>query len=473
MLRRLFPCLQSVLAWLALGLAASLAAPPAEELPPDLSQRPHGADWPAFLGPTGDSRSSERGLALPWPAAGPPIEWQLRTGTTYAMPAVSRGRLFLFARHGPLARLDCLHSETGAPLWKFEYATDYEDPYGYDNGPRVAPVVDGGRVYVLGPEGVLHCLRVVDGGLEWKLDTRAAYGFVPNFFGVGSAPVVEGDLLIMQVGGSSAEYRDLTSSDLDRVEPNGTGVVAFDKRTGVERYRVGQELASYASPTVATVAGRRMAFVFARGGLLAFEPTTGKPDFHFPWRASLLESVNASNPVVVNDHVLISETYGPGAALLRVTPGRTPGYKVVWSDELARREKRLQTHWNTPIHEAGHVYGSSGRHPQNALLRCLDLWSGEVRWSEPGLGRSSLLFVDGHFICLTEDGELIVFRANPERFEVVSRVVLKSPGAGAARAGEGARLLAFPAWAAPILARGLLYAKGRDTLVCLEVIPRP
>ena len=99
--------------------------------------------------------------------------------------------------------------------------------------------------------------------------------------------------------------------DFDELKGNGTGVVAFDKNTGKVSYKISDELASYASPVLATIDGRRWCFVFARGGLLGFEPATGKVDFHFPWRAEDLESVNASNPVVVGDQVLISETLRP------------------------------------------------------------------------------------------------------------------------------------------------------------------
>ena len=96
-----------------------------------------------------------------------------------------------------------------------------------------------------------------------------------------------------------------------------------------------------------------------RGGLLGLEPSTGKVDFHYPWRAPILESVNASNPVVVGDRVFISETYGPGAAPLEVKPG---GCKEVWTDAGKPRNKTMQCHWNTPICVDGYLYGCSGRH---------------------------------------------------------------------------------------------------------------
>jgi outer membrane protein assembly factor BamB len=428
---------------------------------PDLWTRQQGADWPAFLGPAGDGTSSETGFFADGRIRGAKVLWHRAVGSGYAMPSVSRGRLFEFSRHGGQNRLACLRAETGEPLWDFAYATDYEDLYGYEGGPRCCPVVDDDRVYIMGAEGVLHCLSVVDGSLIWKVDTTQQFGVVQNFFGVGSTPVVEGNLLIAAIGGSPAAGRSVPPGQLDRVRGADSGVVAFDKHTGAVRYQFSDELASYASPTLATIAGRRWGFVFARGGLIGFDPVTGRQDFHFPWRATILESVNAANPVVVGSEVLISETYGPGAALLRARPG---GCDVVWQDEPRTRRRILQSHWSTPIHHAGHVYACSGRHVGDAELRCIEWKTGAVKWSRGGLGRSSLLLVDGHFFCLLENGSLFVFPANPEAFEPSDEIPVEDAAGDVPK-----RLLRHPAWAAPILAHGLLYLRGPERLVCLEL----
>ena len=431
---------------------------------PDLGQRRTGTDWPAFLGPTGDGKSPEVGFFNDRGLLGTRILWQRPIGAGYAMPSVAHGRLFLFARHDNVNRLECLSAETGEPLWKFEYPTRYEDTYGYSGGPRCCPVVDDDRVWILGAEGMLHCLNVADGSIAWKLDTAEQFGVVKNFFGVGSTPIVEGDLLIAAIGGSPPESRDVPPGQFDRVRGNGSGVVAFDKRSGAVRYRFSDELASYSSPVMATIAGRRWGFVFARGGLVAFDPVAGTQDFHFPWRATIRESANAANPVVVGDEVLVSETYGPGAALLKVRPG---GSDVVWKDDVKQRQKNLQAHWSTPIHHEGFVYACSGRHVDNAELRCVEWKTGRVAWSERGLSRTSLLFVDGHFFCLAECGDLMVFLANPEKFEQVGEIPLFDEGP--AVDGERPRMLKYPAWAAPILSHGLLYVRGADRLVCIEL----
>jgi outer membrane protein assembly factor BamB len=440
---------------------AAALEPDSHRSPPVVVTRTKGSDWPGFLGPTGDGISSETKIIAPWPEKGLRLVWQRSLGSGYGAPSISQGRLFLFDRHGDKARLNCMTGETGDLLWTFEYPTNYQDYFGYNNGPRCCPVVDGDRVYLHGAEGMLHCVSATDGRPLWKTDTREVFGIVQNFFGVGSAPVVEGDLLIVQVGGSPP------GEELGpRQRGNGSGVVAFDKRTGKVRYKVTDELASYASPVLTTINGRRWCLVLARAGLIGMNPATGKVDFHFPWRARALESVNASNPVVVGDRVLITECYGPGSALLKVTEG---GCELLWSD-ADRRDKSMQCHWNTPIHHDGYVYGSSGRHAAQAELRCIDLATGKVMWSQPDLTRASLTMADGHFLCLTEMGQLVLLKVSPHKYEEVSQMDLRRLGKSEMSRLPRGYLPNDPYWAAPVLSHGLLYVRGNNRLICLELI---
>jgi outer membrane protein assembly factor BamB len=430
-----------------------------EKLPEDLRTRTTGSDWPCFLGPTANSVSAEKGIVSPWPKQGLRVVWEKKVGEGYAMPAVSRGRLFVFDRLRDRNRLQCWNSEKGEFLWVFEYPTDYEDLYGYSGGPRCYPVVDGNRVYVYGPEGMLHCVRADDGKMLWKVDTKAEFNVVQNFFGVASTPVVEGDLLLVQVGGAA---KGGNSADFMRLKGNGTALVAFNKHTGKVVYKTGDELASYSVPVLATVGDKRWCFLFARGGLLGLDPKTGKVEFHYPWRAKILESVNASNPIVVGDKVFISETYGPGSALLKV---KGNGVEEIWTDAKKDRDDvSMQCHWMTPIHVDGYLYGCSGRHENNAELRCIELATGKVMWSQPDLTRTSLLQVDGHFLCLGEDGVLRLLKINPKKYEEVSRMDLRKPG-------EVKRAATSPFWAASILSHGLLYIRGNGRIMCLELIP--
>jgi outer membrane protein assembly factor BamB len=418
------------------------------------------ADWPGFLGPHRNGKSPQHGLPKEFPTGGPPLVWKLDVGTGYAAPAISDGKLFHFARVGDSARLSCLNAETGAVVWECEHPTDFEDMLGYNNGPRATPVVDGGNVYTYGGEGVLQCVRITDGEPLWRVDTLKEFGVVKNFFGVGSTPLVWHDLLIVNVGGSPpGSPSDVYAAGGD-VDPNGTGVVAFDKTTGKVRWKTGDELASYASPVIATIGGRDIVFMFARGGLMAVDPAKGETVAHFPWRARKLESVNASSPVVKGNEVFISETYELGSALVRFSG---TSFEEVWTDRNRRRDQAMALHWNTPIEHDGYLYGSSGYHSPEAELRCVEWKTGIVKWSEPNMGRSSLLLIDGVLVCLSEDGTLRLIRATPDRYEELAEWDLT--------AADGSPLMTRDAWAAPALARGLLYLQSEGRLVCLRLIP--
>ena len=120
-------------------------------------------------------------------------------------------------------------------------------------------------------------------------------------------------------------------------------------------------------------------------------------------------------------------------------------------------------HWNTPVYHQGYLFGSSGRHSGSAELRCVEWATGETQWSEPGLARASLLYVDGHLVSLSEDGLLRLIKATPTAYELV--------GEYQPNGDDGRPLLEYPAWAAPVLSHGLLYVRGKDRLVCLELIP--
>jgi len=251
------------------------------------------------------------------------------------------------------------------------------------------------------------------------------------------------------------------------VTANGTGIVAFDKRTGEVKYKLGDELASYASLKLATIGERRWCFAFCRGGLLGFEPASGKIDFDYPWRDKQLESVNASMPVVVGDEVLVSECYGIGSSLLKVAPGKCD---VVWQDDKRKRDKSMMTHWNTPVVVDGYLYGCSGRHTETATLRCVEWSTGKVLWDQPRMARTSLLAIDGHFLCLGEFGQLWLLKLSPEKAEKVAMVDYSDPDVGKQLLGKSGPVLEYPCWAAPVVSHGLLYLRGKDRLVCLGLI---
>lgn len=454
------------------------AAPPpgtAAEALPDLASRA-GEDWGGFLGPTGNGRSGLEGMAVPWPAAGPRIVWHCDVGEGYCAPAVAAGRLLLFDRVGRDNRLRCLHAETGARLWEERYPTTYADTFGYDGGPRSAPVIAGDRVLTFGAEGRLECRDLVDGASLWRIDTAQKYHVVQNFFGVGSAPLVLDAggrrLVVVPVGGSRPDAVPPAPERLDLVEGLDSGLVAFDLDNGRELWRASGELASYSTPLAARIAGRDVVLAWMRDHFLVVDPGAGQVLGRFRWRDDQVFSVVAASPVVRGTEVLLSECYGPGSVVLDLARLAAEGVPAVVRQDQpkSRPDGALKAHWATPVLHEDHVYGSSGRNSGDAGLVCVDWKTGGVAWSEAGFGRASLVLVGRHLVVLGEFGDLALVEATPARYVEVSRTRLVDPRVGA---GAAAELLTPPCWAAPVVARGLLYVRGRSHLVCVDLLAGP
>ncbi len=430
----------------------------------NLWTRRTGEDWPAFLGPRGDGTSTETGVDPQLWKPHPPLLWSMPLGISYGGPTLVAGRLLQFDRFGQAERLTCCNAETGQELWRRESQVDYEDMYGYNNGPRCSPVVSDDLVYTYGVAGQLTCCRLSDGKTVWQKDTLADYGVVQNFFGIASTPYAFDNLLLVMIGGSPEASRRLPAGQLGGVKPNGTAIVAFDKATGREAYRLGDELASYSSLAVRDIAGKPTALAFLRGGLLAWDPATGQELFNFPWRASSLESVNAASPITLGDKILLSEAYEIGSALLEVKDQQPT---VVWRDSGPLRQHAFRAHWSTPVLAGDFLFGSSGRNQPDSDFRCIRISDGELRWSDRRHERSSVLLVDGCLVVLGEYGRLELMRANETKLDVVARVELNEMK----DAKDNQPLIDYPCWAAPVLSHGLLYVRGNRRLLCFELIP--
>lgn len=431
----------------------------------DLGTRSAGQDWPQFLGPNYDSSSPEVGIRKDWSAGKLPLLWSREVGTSYGIGSVAAGRYLQFERIGDAERLTCLHAETGELLWSSDQPVRYEDMYGYNNGPRTSPTIVGNLVYTLGVAGQLCCRTLESGEKVWSSNVNQQYGVIQNFFGVGASPLVVDDLVIVMVGGSPAADQRLPPGMLDRVSPNGSALVAFNRFSGQEVYRVGDYLASYSSPRPMVWKDQTWILAFMREGLLAVDAASGQQQWMVPWRSGKIESVNAAVPLVADDQILISECYEIGSALLQIGADGKP--KLLRQDPRNSRLQSFRAHWATPIKVGDFVYGSSGRNPGDTDFRCIDWESGEVLWSVPRRERTSGLKIDDHIVVLGEQGEMSLLRPNPERYEIVTSFDLSVRDAS-----QPARPpLRSPCWAAPIVAHGLLYVRGDRHLLCFELIP--
>ena len=428
-------------------------------------------DWPHFLGPRANGTSLETGLVDKFRAEGPPVVWEKTIGTGYTAPSVRQGLLVLHHRLGDDEIVEALDATNGQPRWRYAYPTKFQDPYGYNNGPRCTPLLTSNRCYTFGAEGKLLCLDLNSGKLIWQRDTEKDWTVPQAFFGVGSSPILEGNLLIVMLG----------------AQPN-SGVVAFDAATGKTIWEnVGEKTwhgkpktdwrgepiidwareekqASYATPFAATIHGKRHVLCLMRQGLVSLDPKTGQVNFARWFRSPVPESVNAATPVIVDDKILISGAYYRiGAVLLRVKPdGKS--FEQLWRDTV------LELHWMTPIHHDGYLYAFSGRNEPDARFRCVEFKTGKLMWERneawrpysskqpPVYGRGSLIMADGKLIALGEGGLLGMFRLSHTGPEELGR--------------WQAPQLHYPCWAAPVLSEKKLYLRSEDRLLCLDMAKR-
>jgi outer membrane protein assembly factor BamB len=385
------------------------------------------AGWPQFLGPTRDGHAQVKGLKNAWPATGPKKVWEKEVGEGYSGPVIVGDRLLLFHRVGDQEELACLDANTGKSRWSFRYPTEYRDSYGKGDGPRSTPTVSAGRVYTLGAEGMLSCVDLARGTKVWQRPLGKDYALRTNFFGVGTSPLVEGDLVVVNVGA------------------RGAGIVAFDRNTGKEVWRATNHEASYSSGVIATVQGKRQLFFFTREGLVVLEPKTGKVLYQKHWRARLYASVNAATPLIHDDQVFITASYRTGAVLLDFTR-KTP-------EEIWKGDEILSAHYNTPVLVGEFLYGVDGRQEEGARLRCVEWKTGKVRWTKEGFGCASIIAADGKLIILSEGGDLFLVQASPKGYQELARASVLTP----------------PCRAPLALANGQLYARDNHKLVCWKL----
>jgi len=389
-----------------------------------------GQDWPQFRGQSRDGVVPGQESLPAFPAGGPRLVWERAVGSGFSAPAVTGGRLLLFHRQGGMEVVEALQAVDGKRIWEFAYETTYKDDFGFENGPRATPVIANGRVFTFGAAGVLHCLDLETGAKRWSVDTHAEFGVRKGFFGAASTPLVLDGRVIANIGGAE-----------------GAGIVAFDAESGAKVWTATDHEASYSSPVAARIDGGLLAIFFTREGLVAVEPESGHVAYERRWRSRSRASVNAATAVVLGDIVFLSASYGTGAIAMRLRGGQI---EVLWSGEDV-----IDNHYSSCVRSGSTLFGFHGRQEYGQSFRAADLVSGEVLWSSDRLPAGSVLRVGDRLLLLLETGELLLAAASREKFEVLARAQIL-----------GRETRAFPA-----VANGLLFARDKDTLVCLRLWP--
>jgi outer membrane protein assembly factor BamB len=319
-----------------------------------------------------------------------------------------------------------------------------------------------------GAEGKLYCIGMQDGRAIWMRDTAKDFNIPEAFFGVGSTPLLEDDKLIVMVGGQPDSGVVAFEASTGKTIWENVGKKTWDgeRKTGWRgepfvQWREYEKQASYASPVAATIHGQRHILCLMRQGLVSLNPDTGEENFHFWFRARVNESVNAMNPVVSGDTILISAAYYRiGSVLLKVAPGGT-SVTETW------RSRALEIHWTTPVLHDGNLYAFSGRNEPDARFRCVEMATGKLVWDQDEswrksylappekYGRGSAILADNKLIVMGEAGQLGLFRPNPGMAEEISKFQVPE--------------MKYPCWTAPVLSNHKLYLRSESRLICYDL----
>src|SRR5438132_307750 len=278
-------------------------------------------DWPQWLGPNRDGSSSETVAA--WTEA-PKILWRQPVGEGNGSPVVAQGRVFIHAKVKDKDEEEVVAFEaaTGKILWQTVHPrAPFKSFYG--NGPRATPAVSGDYLYTFGITGVLRCLAASTGKQVWEVDTLKDFGAKSLPFGMSCSPLVEGNYVLVDVGGK------------------GASVVAFAKDTGTVAWKALDDGASYSSPIVFGQGKDRQVVFLTQQGLVSLNPSDGSLFWRIPLVDLLFES--SSTPARVGDLLVASSiTYGSTGLRLETKDGK-PNATRVWKNDA------LTCYFSTPV----------------------------------------------------------------------------------------------------------------------------
>ncbi len=460
--------LRSLIAHRLCGVLVLLASFTGGEIPAD--------DWPRWMGPTRDGVWHESGIIDHFEESGAKILWRQPIGGGYAGPAIAAGCVFVMDRtaddgaggavendirkRGEIPggeRVQCIDATTGQARWQHTYDCPYE--IAYPTGPRCTPTVDGNHVYTLGAMGHLICFETASGNIVWERSLTEDYGTRPPPWGYSSHPVVDGDRLIVPVGG------------------DGSGVVAFDKNTGAELWQGVTTMDVAYAPLVffepVNGDGQRQLIFWHADGVTSLNPETGTEY----WTVKFPEETNPSQtsiatPQIVDDRIFISEFY-KGSLLLQVS-SEPPAVTELWRSSKIdpKPGTGLNCMMASPVIRGGFAYGIGYDGRGNGILRCIDLESGKPQWTETAwMSEKPLMFAtafmvqnNGQIWMFNDNGELMITELSPAGFREIDRAPILEPTSTA----RGRKVV----WSHPAFAGGCMVARNDKEIVCVDLRKR-
>ena len=399
------------------------------------------AEWTQYRGSMADGHSPEKWSLKSYISSnGLPRVWQAKAETGFSSFTVADGKAFtIVSRQMDGVKrevLVALNAADGKELWAAPFSIARYDGGGDSgtqnnkggDGPRSTPTVSGRRVYVYSSAMKLACFDAKDGKEIWAQDIAKDFGGQNIRWQSAASPLLEDGLVFVAGGGA------------------GQSLLAFDQKSGTNVWKSQDDGMVHATPVAATIHGVRQLVFLTKSGLVAVAPKTGA----VLWRHEHpFKTATGASPVVSGDIVYCSSGYGVGATAVKI---KKDGDKLA-SELLWRKPNQLMNHWSTPVAKDGFIYGLFGSAAYgSAPLKCIELATGDEKWSKPNFGMGGVILVDGHLVALCDSGELCIVKAQPEAY--------KQEGLFQAIGGK--------CWSTPAFSDGKIFLRSTTEGVCYE-----
>ena len=267
-------------------------------IPPQLA---NADEWHQWRGKDRAGVWNETGILDKFESEQIPLRWRVPIGSGYSGPSVADGHVYVtdrLTKPKQVERVHCFDWQTGESIWSYTYDCVYK--IDYTAGPRATVTVHEGLAYALGAMGHLHCFDAFTGDIVWKRDLNTEYNINMPIWGIASAPIIEGENLIVQIGG----------------KPNAC-IVAFDKETGAEKWKALDDNASYSAPIVITQAGKRVLVCWTGANVAGLNPQTGEVYWLYPFPPESFE-IAIATPIFDQNELFVTE-FRQGSLLLKVS----------------------------------------------------------------------------------------------------------------------------------------------------------
>ena len=405
-------------------LASHTARAPAT-LPVGKAVELRPGDWPGFRGAERDGIVRGAKISLDWQSSPPKVLWTQRVGPGWSSMTVVDGHLYTQEQRGEREAVVCRDAGTGSEIWSHEDAVRFDEAMS-GAGPRATPTFSRGRLYAQGTRGMLNCLDAATGAVIWSRDVAKDSGAAVPMWGFCGSPLVTQEHVIVYTAGEGSK-----------------GLVAYPIEGGAPVWASDAGKISYSSPQRFTLNGEDQVLIFTTEVLCAVDEATGKSR----WSLAIPKSVGT--PVSLQP----CQT-GPNTLVLGHGGGFGAKGIELASDHHTVAEKwttlQMKPAFNDTVFHDGFVYGFDG-----TVFCCLEASTGKRRWraGRYGGGQVVLLADQGVMIVVTEDGQAVLLRCNPEKSEELGRITLVD--------GK--------TWNHPAVAQNRLYVRSDAEMACVEL----